>query len=192
MLDLGRCQYLCRAGWLQAVGAVAAIAAVALVALGGLCMRQARWDEASRHLQAAIRLQPSNGEARLLLGRWYLEHSDRESARQQYEVLQRIDARRAEELRALLHSRRLSRLVLLFRDGVRAEVRRSHSLKCWRRDDALLASIESLVLSTPQRRSLAAMLVADDYPLLRASLPGTASGELVFDPENRLLSSIEK
>ena len=44
-----------------------------------------------------------------------------------------------EELRALLHSRRLSRLVLLFRDGVRAEVRRSHSLKFWRRDDVLLA-----------------------------------------------------
>ena len=44
-----------------------------------------------------------------------------------------------EELRGLLHSRRLSRLVLLFRDGVRAEVRRSHRLKFWRRDDALLA-----------------------------------------------------
>ena len=60
-----------------------------------------------------------------------------------------------------------------------------------RRDDALLASIEALVLSTPQRRSQAAMLVADDYPLLRASLDGVANGELVFDPENRLLSSIE-
>ncbi len=60
-----------------------------------------------------------------------------------------------------------------------------------RRDDALLASIQSLVLSTPQRRSHAAMLVADDYPLLRASLSGTESGELVFDPENRLLTLID-
>ena len=60
-----------------------------------------------------------------------------------------------------------------------------------RRDDALLASIQSLVLSTPQRRSHAAVLVADDYPLLRASLAGAASGNLVFDPENRLLSSID-
>jgi WD40 repeat protein len=60
-----------------------------------------------------------------------------------------------------------------------------------RRDDALLASIQSLVLSTPQRRSQAAMLVADDYPLLRASLAGAASGRFVFDPENRLLTAIE-
>jgi hypothetical protein len=44
-----------------------------------------------------------------------------------------------EELRDLLHSGRLSRLVLLFRDGVRAEVRRSYRLRFWRRDDALLA-----------------------------------------------------
>ncbi len=59
-----------------------------------------------------------------------------------------------------------------------------------RRDDALLASIESLVLSTPQRRRLAAMMVADDYPLLRASLASAGGSTLVFDPENRLLSSI--
>lgn len=60
-----------------------------------------------------------------------------------------------------------------------------------RRDEALIASIQSLVLSTPQRRSQAAMLVADDYPLLRASLAAPASGNLVFDPENLLLTSID-
>jgi WD40 repeat protein len=59
------------------------------------------------------------------------------------------------------------------------------------RDAALLASIQSLVLSTPQRRSHAAMLVSDDYPALRASLAGPADGKLVFDPENRLLTQIE-
>ncbi len=60
-----------------------------------------------------------------------------------------------------------------------------------RRDDALLASIQSLVLSTPQRRSQAAMFVADDYPLLRASLPGHSGGSLVFDPENLLLTAVD-
>jgi len=42
------------------------------------------------------------------------------------------------ELRELLHSNRVSRLILLFRDGLRAEVRRSQTLKFWRRDNALL------------------------------------------------------
>ena len=60
-----------------------------------------------------------------------------------------------------------------------------------RRDAALMASIQSLVLSTPQRRSQAAMLVADDYPLLRASLAAPTSGSLAFDPENLLLTSID-
>ena len=42
------------------------------------------------------------------------------------------------ELRSLLRANRVSRLILLFRDGLRAEVRRSHTLKFWRRDSALL------------------------------------------------------
>ena len=44
-----------------------------------------------------------------------------------------------QQVRELLRGRRVSRLVLLFRDGVRAEVRRSHTLKFWRRDDELLS-----------------------------------------------------
>ena len=43
------------------------------------------------------------------------------------------------ELRAALRSRQLDRLILLFRDGVRADVVRSQVLRVWRRDDALLA-----------------------------------------------------
>jgi hypothetical protein len=43
-----------------------------------------------------------------------------------------------EELRTLLRSGRVSRLVLLFRDGLRADVRRSQTLKFWRRDNELL------------------------------------------------------
>ena len=42
------------------------------------------------------------------------------------------------QLRDLLRAKRVSRLVLLFRDGVRADVRRSSTLRFWRRDDGLL------------------------------------------------------
>ena len=41
-------------------------------------------------------------------------------------------------LRAALRARRLSSLVLLFRDGVSAKVTRSHALKFWRRDASVL------------------------------------------------------
>ena len=44
-----------------------------------------------------------------------------------------------QELRELLHRKRVSRLILLSRDGLRAEVRRSDTLKFWRRDNELLA-----------------------------------------------------
>ncbi|MCH9692899.1 MAG: hypothetical protein K0U72_00150 [Gammaproteobacteria bacterium] len=47
------------------------------------------------------------------------------------------------ELRAALRSKRLNRLILLFRDGVRADVVRSQALRVWRRDDALLAEVKS-------------------------------------------------
>jgi hypothetical protein len=42
------------------------------------------------------------------------------------------------ELREALRSGRLSSLTLLFRDGIRAHVRRSHSLRVWRRNSRLL------------------------------------------------------
>jgi hypothetical protein len=42
------------------------------------------------------------------------------------------------ELRELLRSRRVSRLILLFRDGLRAEVGSARTLKFWRRDSELL------------------------------------------------------
>jgi len=59
------------------------------------------------------------------------------------------------------------------------------------RDRALLAALESLVLSTPQRRHRAAMLVDDDYPLLLASLPANEAAGVIFDPGNLLLTSTE-
>jgi hypothetical protein len=43
-----------------------------------------------------------------------------------------------DELREALRSGRLNSLTLLFRDGVRAHVRRSHALRVWRRSSRLL------------------------------------------------------
>lgn len=45
------------------------------------------------------------------------------------------------ELRSALRSNRLQRLVLLFRDGIRAEVRRAHALRVWRRRSDLLEAV---------------------------------------------------
>jgi WD40 repeat protein len=59
------------------------------------------------------------------------------------------------------------------------------------RDRALIAALESLVLSTPQRRHRAAMLVGEDYPLLAASLPAAEAAGVIFDAGNKLLSTIE-
>ncbi len=42
------------------------------------------------------------------------------------------------ELREALRAGRLSSLTLLFRDGIRAHVRKSHSLRVWRRKSRLL------------------------------------------------------
>ena len=58
-----------------------------------------------------------------------------------------------------------------------------------RRDDALLASLESLVLSSPQRRNRSAMLVADDYPLLLASLSSNEQQNAIFNPGSLLLTT---
>ena len=68
---------------------------------------------------------------------------------------------------------------------VRAETRGE------RRDAALIAALESLVLSTPQRRHRAAMLVGDDYPLLIASLPAEEAAGMTFDAENKLLTTTQ-
>jgi len=59
------------------------------------------------------------------------------------------------------------------------------------RDRALIAALESLVLSTPQRRHRAAMLLGDDYPLLIASLPAAEAAGVIFDPGNKLLTTTQ-
>lgn len=47
-----------------------------------------------------------------------------------------------QELRQALRSGRVSSLTLLFRDGVRAHVRRSHALRVWRRSSRLLDAVQ--------------------------------------------------
>ncbi|MCH8060368.1 MAG: AAA-like domain-containing protein [Proteobacteria bacterium] len=59
-----------------------------------------------------------------------------------------------------------------------------------RRDTALLAVLESLILSTPQRRSRAAMLVSGDYPQLIASLPVDDGSTVVFNSGSMLLTQV--
>ena len=56
------------------------------------------------------------------------------------------------------------------------------------RDSALLAALEALVFSTPQRRNRAAALVGDDYPLLIGSAPASEGGNVVFNPDGMLLT----
>ncbi len=60
-----------------------------------------------------------------------------------------------------------------------------------RRDDALIATLRSLEMATPQRRQQAANLIADDYPLLIGSLPALSGARTVFDPVGMVLTSAE-
>ena len=65
------------------------------------------------------------------------------------------------------------------------------ALREQRRDDALIATLQSLEMSTPRRRQRAASLISDDYPLLLATLPPQPGGIAAFDPANLLLTSVQ-
>jgi WD40 repeat protein len=69
--------------------------------------------------------------------------------------------------------------------------RSSRAMQEERRDDALMASLESLLLSTPGRRSRSAMLLADDYPLLLASLPADERNNAIFNAGSLLLTATD-
>lgn len=108
---------------------------------------------------------------------------DRASAATDVEQIERValladslpgEARFADQLRAGFWDRKA-------RDAMRRE----------NRDDALLATIQSLALSTPRRRSRAASLVGEDYPLLVASLPVADHGQWVFNPGSMLLTATQ-
>jgi len=79
-------------------------------------------------------------------------------------------------------------------DAIRASFWDRQSLAALReerRDDALLATLEALVVPTSRRRQRAAGLIADDYPLLLASVPSQQGRTTVFDPASMLLTSAE-
>jgi hypothetical protein len=42
------------------------------------------------------------------------------------------------QLQRALRDGRLTHIIALFRDGIRADLRRSHAVRFWRRDSALL------------------------------------------------------
>jgi len=58
------------------------------------------------------------------------------------------------------------------------------------RDEALMASLESLVLATPERRRVAGSLIGEDYPRLIGTVRGPEAERLLFNPENHLLSIV--
>ena len=62
------------------------------------------------------------------------------------------------------------------------------ALRAENRDEALLASLEALVVSTPVRRRRAATLVSDDYGQLITTLSGQNADRFVFSPEQLLLT----
>jgi WD40 repeat protein len=65
----------------------------------------------------------------------------------------------------------------------------SAAMRHERREEALLATIESLALATPQRRNRAAMLVSNDFPLLVSSLPVADQANIAFNPHNLLITA---
>ena len=79
----------------------------------------------------------------------------------------------------------------LFADGMLADFwdrRAEQALQLERRDEALLASIQSLVVATPERRRRAARLIGDDYPYLLGTIPAQPANAVMFDPSALLLT----
>jgi len=93
--------------------------------------------------------------------------------------------------------RDISRLAAVLPDGLPLadrlqatfwEQRAQLAMRDEHRDDALLASIESLVVSTQVRRRKAAALIGDDYPALLSTVPVQSADALVFNAGSSQLS----
>jgi len=67
--------------------------------------------------------------------------------------------------------------------------RTARALRAERRDEALMASIEALVMPTPNRRRLVESLLGDDYPYLVGTLSAADPERLLFNAENQLLTA---
>ena len=66
----------------------------------------------------------------------------------------------------------------------------SQALREENRDEALLASLEALIISTPKRRRLAASLIGNDYPQLIQTIAQDGAERLMFNPDNQLLTMV--
>lgn len=64
----------------------------------------------------------------------------------------------------------------------------ANALRTEDRDQALLAALEALVVTTPARRRRAATLIGDDYGQLIATINAQNANHLVFNPEQQLLT----
>ena len=117
-----------------------------------------------------------------------------QSADRMYQSTLEYRARQATDRRAIREVSRYAAMLpggVDFAEGIQAEFwdrTAETAIRDERRDDALLASIEALTVSTPERRRRAASLVGDDYTDLIATIPVQQSDGLVFDPENVRLS----
>ena len=67
--------------------------------------------------------------------------------------------------------------------------RATAALRSEQRDAAIVATLQSLVLTTPTRRQRAVALIAEDYPLLQATLPEHTTGTTVFDDRGMVLTN---
>ncbi len=70
------------------------------------------------------------------------------------------------------------------------EGRVANALRDENRDEALLATLETLVVSTPVRRRRAASLVGDDYDQLIATLSAQNADHFLFSPEQLILTRV--
>jgi len=71
--------------------------------------------------------------------------------------------------------------------------RRAHdAMRNEDRDAALIAALQALIVSTTERRRVAASLIGDDYPQLIATLPPMPAEQIYFNSRDMLLSLVNK
>lgn len=119
-------------------------------------------------------------------------HAD--AADRMYQLILEDRARQAADRRTILNISRFARQLpgsIELADGFLADYwdrQVGAAMRDGRRDDALLASLESLVVSTPARRRRASTLVGDDYSHLLATNPVQETDGLAFNAEKMQLT----
>ncbi|MCH8301735.1 MAG: AAA-like domain-containing protein [Proteobacteria bacterium] len=119
-------------------------------------------------------------------------HAD--AADRMFQLILEDRARQAADRNTILNVSRFARLLpesTELADGFLADYwdrQVGAAMRDGRRDDALLASLESLVVSTPARRRRASTLVGDDYSHLLATNPVQEADGLAFDAEKMQLT----